>query len=286
MKEIGEFIALKGLEVHYNDRTVIKPREIDMWVPALKLGIEYHGLRWHGFSILGKTYHQDKWRMAQVSGITLVQIFEDEWRDKQELVKRMLEHRMTRSNRSIFARKCSIMEIKSSQAREFLNTNHIQGGDHSPVNIGLFYEDELVGCMTFSRPPISGGDRISEWMLNRFATVADATVVGGFSRALKYFITNYLPESIVTYADLRWSNGNVYEKNGFTRTHITRPNYSYFHLKDSVAVRKHRFGFRKDRLRRMMGESYDACKTEHELTRSVGLERVYDAGNACFKWSV
>ena len=39
----------------------------------------------------------------------------------------------------------------------------------------------------------------------------------------------YKPNSIVSYADRRWSNGKVYRKLGFILDHISEPNYWYWH---------------------------------------------------------
>jgi hypothetical protein len=61
------------------DRKQLGGKEIDIYLPQFKVGIEYCGLYWHGEHVLGPTYHKDKLALASAAGIRLVTVFEDEW---------------------------------------------------------------------------------------------------------------------------------------------------------------------------------------------------------------
>ena len=76
--------------------------------------------------------------------------------------------------------------------------------------------------MTFGK---SRFDRKYEWELIRYAT--SRHVVGGAGKLLKYFERTYRPKNIITYADRRWSQGNMYERIGFTKIRETAPSYFY-----------------------------------------------------------
>jgi len=101
-------------------------------------------------------------------------------------------------------------------------------------------------------------------------------VVGGASKLLKYFIQTYKPTEILSYADKRWSNGNLYKKLGFVEVKSTSPNYFYIVNKK----RKHRFEFRKDIL---VKNGFDSTKTEFQIMEERGIPRIYDVGNFVFK---
>ena len=106
--------------------------------------------------------------------------------------------------RKIYGRNIVIKEINNSQKREFLDKYHIQGSDSSTIKLGGFAGDELVAVMTFSKLRESLGSKhrvAGEFELSRFAT--SANVIGGFSKMLKYAITNYNITYIKTFADLR-----------------------------------------------------------------------------------
>ena len=81
----------------------------------------------------------------------------------------------------------------------------------------------------------------------------NANVIGGASKLLKHFIGTYQPKEIISYADRRWSTGNLYDKLGFSSDHNSNPNYFYI-INNS---REHRFKYRKDILIR---EGFDKNK--------------------------
>lgn len=72
-----------GTIIH-NDRTVIKPKEIDIYLPDLKIGIEYNGLYWHSIEHGNDKYsHRNKSLACRKLGIRLIHIFEFENLDEQ-----------------------------------------------------------------------------------------------------------------------------------------------------------------------------------------------------------
>jgi arsenate reductase-like glutaredoxin family protein len=59
------------LDMIYNDKSLIKPYEIDILIPDLKLGIEYNGTYWHKFRD-----HTIKPLLMKERGYRLIQVFE------------------------------------------------------------------------------------------------------------------------------------------------------------------------------------------------------------------
>jgi hypothetical protein len=207
----------------------------------------------------------------------LIHIFDDEWLYKREIVKSRLKAILGVNSNTLYARNCEIREVFSNQKDEYLIKTHIQGADKSSIRLGAFIEDKLVGVMTFSRPRKSVGftniESENAWELLRFAS---DSVIGLASKFLKHFIINYKPSRIVTFADRRWTpvhEGCLYEKIGFTFISETHPNYWYT---KNYRTREHRFGYRKAKL---VEEGYDANKTESEIMKERGYDRVWDCGS-------
>ena len=96
---------------------------------------------------------------------------------------------------------------------------------------------------------------------------------------MKYFIKTYKPKEIISYADRRWSQGNLYKKLGFTFVHNSKPNYFYIINK----TRKHRFSYRKDIL---IKEGFDTNKSEREIMNERKIHRIYDCGNKKYQLSI
>jgi len=275
------------LNVVKNFRKIFEGKhEIDLYLPDLKIGIEFNGLFWHSEIGGGKlrNYHINKTKLCKEKGIRCIHIFEDVWLSKKEIIKSKLKHILKKQiGVKYHARKCSIREIDNNIKNIFLNDNHIQGADISTVNIGCYYKDILVSVMTFSKPNISKGQKQKGqkmFELSRFASLKNDIAIGTFSKLLSYFIKNHNPKKIITYADLCWSRDgdNVYIKNGFLFTGITPPNYWYT---NDYKTKIHRFNFTKHKLVKM-GMNPDL--SEWENMKLNGYDRIWDCGNLKYEY--
>ena len=262
-----------------NSKGIIPPYELDIYLPDLGLSFEFNGLYWHNELNKPSNYHRLKTDMCLDKNIQLIHIYEDDWVYKQDIVKSMIMNKLNMTRNKIFARKCEIMEITDNKlVKNFLDNNHIQGFVNSVVKIGLFYNNEVVSLMTFGKlrkPMNSTSKNYKNFEMLRFCNRVDTNVIGGASKLFTYFIKNYNPETVVSYADRGYSNGNLYLKLGFRLEHTTVPNYYYIIDK----IRKHRFGFRKDRL---IKDGYCPNKTEHEIMVERGYYKIYNSGNYKF----
>ncbi len=65
-----------GMSIIQHNRTLVKPYEIDFWLPDIKVGFEYNGLYWHSTKFREPSYHQTKAKLAIQAGISLYTITE------------------------------------------------------------------------------------------------------------------------------------------------------------------------------------------------------------------
>ena len=275
--EIMDFLGSLGVSMVANDRTVLNGQEIDILLPDHGIGIEYHELYHHIYRphedkeslIKGPSFHRGKYVTAAEKGIHLIQIFEDLWQDKPEIVKNILLSKIGKTHK-IYARKCKIVEVSNADKRVFLDTYHIQGNDRTSVRIGLEYEGRLVAIMTFNRNRRTSKYG-AEWELCRFCTVSGMTVVGGFSKLLKHFRSMH-SGSIISYSDCMWSNGGVYGKNGF-RMVYDGSKAGYYYVTPNYMARQHRSNFRKDKI-----AAPGDTRTEFEIMHDNGYHVIFDAG--------
>jgi len=264
-------------EILTNKRSIISPFELDIYLPELKLAFEFNGLWWHNELNKSNDYHLKKLELCESKGIRLIQIWEDGWRFKKDIVKSRILNLLGKSER-IFARKCQIKEINDTKiVKDFLENNHTQGNIFSSVEIGLFFNNELVSLMTFgkNRKSLGKKSKKDEYELLRFCNKLNFTVIGGANRLFQNFIKNYKPEKIISYADRSWSQGNLYIQLGFKFDRKTKMNYYYV----IDGVRRHRFNYRKDVL---IKQGNDSNKTEREIMIEKNIYRIYDSGNLKF----
>ena len=268
--------CLKVLLPQQRNREILRNREIDIYIPLLKLGIEYNGLHWHSERLgKGKNYHLDKLNKCNEQGIRLIQIFEDEWINRREICESKLKQICgLNTNPKIYGRKCEIREIsKKDEVYEFLDKNHIQGRTGFTVGLGVYYNNELVGVMTFKK------EKEGYWDLNRFATDISYQCVGIGGKLFKHFTRNYDYQEIKSFADRRWTTdpyNNLYTKLEFNFDSYVPPTYWYYNPKISRIERFHKFGFRKQHLHKQ----YDLplTMTEREMTETLGYTRIWDCG--------
>lgn len=278
-KEISEYIKSLNIHIIENDRKTIKPLELDILIPSHKIAIEYCGLYHHSEKrLIDINYHLNKLELTNKAGYKLITIFEDEWLNKNDIVKNRLLHILNLSNEKIHARKCIIKEIDTKQTKDFINKHHIQGYQGSNIKLGAFHENKLVSIMTFSKPSLAKGRKNNNdnvYEISRFCT--NCNIIGIASKFLKYFQKNYEWNEIFSYADRRWSEGNLYEKIGMKLIKNTKPNYWYFKCKK----RHHRFEFRKNVLKDKL-ENFDPDLTEYENMLNNGWCRIWDCGHKLF----
>lgn len=259
-----------------NDRTLIK-KELDIYLPELNLAFEYNGLYWHSEVYKETNYHLDKTNDCLKKGIRLIHIWEDDWLYKNEIVKSIIFNLLGKSNK-IGARKCEIKIVNNKEYMDFVDKNHLQGYVYSKYVLGLYYQEKLVSIMSFGymRKALGSKPNNNEYELLRYCSCINTSVIGGPSKLLKYFIKNYNPNKIISYADRTISNGNLYTKLGFNLISITKPNYYYV----INGIRKNRFTYRKDVLVKM---GFDINKTEKEIMLDLKYYRIYNSGNFKFE---
>jgi hypothetical protein len=274
--EIYEFI--KNI---YYDEVIQNYRdglEIDIYLPELKIGLEFNGLYWHSELFKDKNYHLNKTEYFKLKGIRVIHIWEDDWDNRKDIIKSQLKNWLGKSDMRIYARQCEIKIIDSvKEYKDFLNYNHIQGYTSASIKIGLYYKDELVSIMTFDHFEGRKSMKDNEWNLSRFCNLLNTNIIGGASKLLNFFIKKFNTKRIISFADKSWSNGELYYKLGFEIKSISYPNYSY--LIDGKRSNKQKW--KKSNLIKM---NYDPKLTESKIMEdNFGAYKIFDCGQSKFE---
>jgi very-short-patch-repair endonuclease len=251
-------------------------KEIDLYIPGFKLGIEINGNYWHSHLYKNKKYHKEKSDFFNEKGINIFHLWEHQILNKFDIVKSMILNKLNLTPNKIYARKCNIKEISGKEYKLFCDNNHMQGHSPAKIKLGLYYSNELVAVMSFSSFRINLGNKKpkdNEYELIRFCNKLNTNVVGGASKLLKYFINNYNPLKIISYADNDYSEGKLYNVLGFKDLGFTNISYIYYEPKTQSIY--NRFKFRKSELIKM---GFDKNQSEFEITEKLGMYRIYNSG--------
>lgn len=266
--EIVEFIQSIA-KCTVNDRNIIKPYELDIFIESHNIAIEYHGVYWHSYDKLEtkeeRYRHQNKATLCKLNNIKLFQFFEFEWYEKRHLIKSMIKNALNMSEK-VNARDLKIKWISNKESRLFFDNNHLYGHRSAKHTIALCDNDNIIIAASFSKYK-------DGYEIIRLATACGISVRGGASRIISTFKKHYKCP-IYTFADLRYSDGNVYKKLGFTELHITHPNYMY--IKNDVILSRQKC--QKNKLYKLL-EKFDPNLSESQNMFNNSYRRLWDAGN-------
>jgi len=291
---IADFLS-QFTTVVQRDRTLIGPKELDIYLPEHNLAVEYCGMYWHSHSDRdderkNKGKHAEKFRLCAAKGVRLITLYETEWLERPQAVKRMLRNAIGRSRGRVMARKCEIGRPAPQEARAFYERYHPQGGAGAGEHYGLYWKGNLVACMRFS---FGGNDRgvgakQRQWTLSRYAT--RVTVPGGAGRLFKAFLKDVDPPTVKSFSDNRWFSGDMYPALGFDLEAEVPPDYQVWSMKLGLRPKPH---YQRRQLQQRLkdhgvGEVFDPetdLRTEAEMTYLMGARRIYDCGKRRWQWT-
>jgi hypothetical protein len=169
--------------------------------------------------------------------------------------------------------------VNGKETREFLNTYHLQKYVTSSINLGLYYNKELIFICTFgkTRKPIIGNKKGYELLRN--CSKDNYIILGGFSKLIKFFINTY-SNILYSYADCDWvsSINSSYEKIGFIKEKYTDPGYWW----QVNGIKENRLNFTKQKL---IKAGFDKNLSEIEIMHNNGFYRIWNSGNIKYKWN-
>lgn len=276
-QEVYNYIKALVPDAQLHDRSIAPNYEYDISVPSRKIVVEYNGVYWHTEQYKPQSYHRNKFQAASDAGWQQITVWEDDWLKKPDVVKKMLAHKLHASDQPRYGARNLIVDpdVSTSVARRFLDNNHIQGHTGGSVRLGLLTKNnELVALMVFRKR-----NREGVYELIRYAT--DGIVQGGFSKLFIHF-TRSTPnlQSVVSFSDYEVSDGGLYLSNGFKKSGVLDPDYTYLVDRE----RKHKFGYRKKRFETDPDLVWKDGLTERELAELNNIHRIWDSGKIRWEW--
>ena len=262
-------------------RDVIPPLELDIYIPSLKLAIEYNGEFWHSVDKKGKNYHLNKRHACEAAGVRLISVCETDWKTKRERVERIIFNAIGKSSgKTVYARKCAIREVICKDYRAFMNENHIQGYAIATHRYGLYDGDELVACMGFKQ--LKDG----VWDCVRYAT--SCRVPGGHSKLFKFMAKELNMEKAQSFVDMDFFTGDSYrEEDGWVDSGSETVGFRVWHQKVGFMPRQKWWKDFIPKTLEQLGADpaiYDRNKKQRQMMEEAGCLVIENSGNKKFVW--
>jgi very-short-patch-repair endonuclease len=292
--QVARFLSTLTTVVQ-RDRTIIGPKELDIYMPEHKLAVEYCGMYWHSHGDKdderkNKLKHAEKHRLCTEQGIRLITLYESEWLERPATIRRLLRNAVGKTRGKLMARKCSVGRPSPQEARAFYEKYHPQGGNGHGEHFGLYHKGKLVACMRFNygANDRGAGAKVRQWTLSRYAT--RLSVAGAASRLFKAFVAEYSPAQVKSFSDNRFFGGQMYEQLGFVLEEEVAPDYQVWSSRIGLRPKPHyqRRVLQKRLEEHGSSEVFDADtdqRTEAEITYLMGARRIYDCGKKRWVWT-
>lgn len=199
----------------------------------------------NGFYCNKKTIDKD-WFVVSDKRVIYAYDFEINDNTKFEIIKSIIKHAVGETENKIYARKCKLREITNKESRAFLDKNSIFGHRNATITIGLFFKNELVMVYSFG---YNFYGKTSNIEVIRVCTKKNTIVVGGSSKCLKYFLTNYketiLDRNLVFYVDKIHQDGSSLHGFKFVNHSFGFMNYWNFDYNDDKLCGKRHTAFNR-----------------------------------------
>ena len=169
---VKDILNKYNIEYVTNTKDIISPKELDIYIPSKKIAIECNGVFWHSDKWKDENYHINKYKLCQENGIQLISVWEDQVYKKPEIIE------------SIILSKLNI----------YMFANNINEAYACGIKIGLYYNDELISVMCFSKI------NKDSYILQGYHQKLFTNIVNGHIVLFDYFIQQYNPKVITGYS--------------------------------------------------------------------------------------
>jgi hypothetical protein len=267
-KDLCDFVSsIYNGKIIENSRNVIKPLEIDIYLPDLNIAIEYNGLYRHSETHKSVKYHYNKWKLCLDIGIRLIHIWEHEWANKNELCKSYLHDIIISGQTKICADKLEIRNVKIQEHKEFLEKYHFQEYFMAETCFGLYdHNNKLLQILSLKT--LDHG----YYEIENLCTVPNTLISGGYKKLLKYVLSNIHMVSLISYNNLDKFTWDIYNDMGFEMSDDIIESYFYIKQKETVSANEFR--------QQHVSEKNDISLTESKIASSKGFTRVFHVGHS------
>ena len=278
------YIAIKDFykkEIICNRKLISNSQyEYDIILPEDKKCIECNGLYYHSEAKVPADYHIKKKEFAEENGYSCIMIWEDEWKDKKDLIISRLKSILNISPIRVFARETFFCEISIKECNEFLKENHLQGESKQGKFAYCLKDknDQIVQVVLIGKPRnfMKSSNKKIDFELIRMCSKKEYSVIGGFSKIMNNLKRIFDGHTMISFADLSWSNSkleNVYDKVGFKNEGKTVLSYWWFFK----SKRHNRIKYSKAYLVKAgFDENLSESKIMHEYFKAL---KIYGPGN-------
>ncbi len=273
--DVAAWLRSKGVQIDINRRDLLSGFELDIFVPAHRVAVEYNGLYWHNITQKSAVYHQNKSDACAQANIKLFHLFEDEWRDRRDVVQSMLLHRLQLTSDKLGARVCSFQPLSVKQRREFFEKNHIDGDTNAHEAHGLISPvGDIVAAMSLRHPFHKKHTQSLE--VARACCALNLSVSGWLGKLTTHSKLSAQQQGftkLITYVDTRFGTTDNWATASWTKTSETPPRFWWTDNEN----RFNRFKYKANK---------SAGLTEAQVAAQANVYKIFGCKNIVYELTV
>jgi hypothetical protein len=157
-KEVFNFVS-KYYDCQQNNRKLLGGKELDIYIPLIKVGIEYNGIYWHSDDKI-KSSHFDKLNLTSDKNIHLIHIYENDWLNRKEIVENKLRDNLKIKESSYTEVNFCNVDVKEENTEEVINLYNNSTLEQYIDKLGYYsmrLNNEIIGIASYK---ISKGEKI------------------------------------------------------------------------------------------------------------------------------
>ena len=259
-----------GCKVNRNDRVTLSGHELDIYIPAAKFAIEYNGLYWHSHIHKTPQYHENKTKLAHSRGVSLFHVFEDEWRNKRQIIESIAKRKLDLLNNIMTIK--TVKKLSNEEKKTFLSREHLDGDSSASFSIGAIdFDDSIIAVLSIrSTTDSTNRGEIVRYCQRHDIACSDAVKLSLLEEVRKESIlVGY--DSLITYVDTRLGGeGLGYVRAGFKETGRTPSRWWWTDMND----RFNRFKFKADKA---------SGRTEAQVAADAGVVKIWGCENVIYE---
>lgn len=210
-KELYNFIS-EFYNCEENDRKLLQGKEIDIYIPKIKVGIEFNGLYWHSDERV-KLPHHDKHNLAAKNGVHLISIYENDWEKRKELVKDKIKNNLKIRQdgfKDVFFKNVEIREEFNDEILKIFKDNSLESISNIDGFYTMYFNNELISIASYIHHK-------SDIIITEIVRPLESTPTDYYTNFIKHFSNQDRIFKIVVSID--WlddmtviSEGGIFEK--------------------------------------------------------------------------
>lgn len=261
-RTLADYIESLGNPIIRTQRKLVKKTEYDIHIPEHKLLVEYNGLFYHSSAYKTPEYHAHKLSKANSVGHSLIQVWEDDWKNSREKVELILNNRLEERVKTI----TNLRSIDEKSAQTFLDKYRLGGFTAGTEYFASFVEDEMMAVASVS-------------LNDKELLITGHSTLNGSVNIIRDLVDYFSVEGKVDFIRGVTSNdyelGNYYEEAGFSIESETE--FDMFYFLNSSKMKEEEIS--RDLFKDKKNMKWKPNLSVNELLELNKVLKIYDSGH-------